>query len=432
MSSIDLVLRNIVLPGQPGRYAIAIGGERIVWRGPDEHAPQWQSATTRVIDGGGMLALPGLTDCHFHLHNGARALGMLRLEDAQSVADLQARLAAYAAANPHLPWLIGRGWRYRLFSPDQLPDRRLLDAVVPDRPVLLTAFDGHTAWVNTAALQIAGILHGAETGNPLSTVVMGPDGMATGELREAPAMDLVRRWIPAPNETELRHSLRRALHELAGLGLTCVHNMDGDEAQRARYRELAAAGELTLRIRLPLSVSPGTDPHRITMWAADARQHPHPFIQTDAVKLFVDGVVEAKTALMLAPYADSSGECGVANYDPVEFVDLITRADAAGLQVCVHAIGDGGVRQTLDAFAAAQQDQRPARCAPSGRTCRNRRSGRSPALCCPRCYRFGPAGACRFRDGSSKPVVAVGRKTTLAVWLSMARPVAGRSTNGFG
>lgn len=355
MSPIDLVIRNIVLPGQPDRYAIAIGGERIVWRGPDEHAPQWQSATTRVIDGGGMLALPGLTDCHFHLHNGARALGMLRLEDAQSVADLQARLAAYAAANPHLPWLIGRGWRYRLFSPDQLPDRHLLDAVVPDRPVLLTAFDGHTAWVNTAALQIAGILHGAETGNPLSTVVMGPDGLATGELREAPAMDLVRRWIPAPNETELRHLLRRALHELAGLGLTCVHNMDGDEAQRTRYRELAAAGELTLRIRLPLSVSPGTDPHRITMWAADAHQHPHPFIQTDAVKLFVDGVVEAKTALMLAPYADSSGECGVANYDPVEFVDLITRADAAGLQVCVHAIGDGGVRQTLDAFAAAQQ-----------------------------------------------------------------------------
>ncbi|WP_322513113.1 amidohydrolase [Chloroflexus sp.] len=355
MPSIDLLLRNIALPGQAGQYAIAIGGERIVWIGPDRDAPPLRSAHTQVIDGSGMLALPGLTDCHFHLHNGARALGMLRLEDAQSIADLQARLAAYAATHPHLPWLIGRGWRYRLFADGQAPDRRLLDAVVPDRPVLLTAFDGHTAWANTVALQIAGILGGAETGNPFSAVVIGADGLASGELREAPAMDLVRRVVPPPSEAELRNLLRRALRELAALGLTGVHNMDGDEAQRTRYRELAAAGELTLRIRLPFSLSPGADPAQIMEWAADARRHVHPFLQTDAVKLFVDGVVEAKTALMLAPYADGSGECGVANYDPAEFVDLITRADAAGLQVCVHAIGDGGVRQTLDAFAAARR-----------------------------------------------------------------------------
>ncbi|WP_298405256.1 amidohydrolase [uncultured Chloroflexus sp.] len=351
----DLLLRNVILAGQAGRYAIAISGERIIWVGPDRDATQWQRATTIVIDGDGMLALPGLTDCHFHLHNGARALGVLRLEDVQSVAELQSRLATYAAAHPHLPWLIGRGWRYRLFADGQVPDRRLLDAVVPDRPVLLTAFDGHTAWANTVALQIAGILGGAETGHPFSTVVMGADGRASGELREAPAMDLVRRCVPPPTEAELRDLLRRALRELAALGLTGVHNMDGDEAQRTRYRELAAAGELTLRIRVPLSLSPGTDPDRIAAWAADAHHHPHPFVQTDAVKLFVDGVVEAKTALMIEPYADGSGERGVANYDPAEFVDLITRADAAGLQVCVHAIGDGGVRQTLEAFATAQR-----------------------------------------------------------------------------
>ncbi|WP_322487295.1 amidohydrolase [Chloroflexus sp.] len=355
MPPINVLLRNVSLAGQIGRYAIAISGKRIVWVGPDRDASSWQSTATRMIDGGGMLALPGLTDCHFHLHNGARALGVLRLEDAQSIVDLQARLAVYAATNPHLPWLIGRGWRYRLFANGLTPDRRLLDAVVPDRPVLLTAFDGHTAWANTAALQIAGILNGAETGNPLSTVVLGADGLASGELREAPAMDLVRRCIPPPTEAELRDLLRRALRELAALGLTSIHNMDGDEAQRTRYRALADTGELTLRIRLPLSVAPGTDPAQITAWAADAHRHPHPFVQTDAVKLFVDGVVEAKTALMLAPYADGSGECGTANYDPVEFVDLITHADAAGLQVCVHAIGDGGVRQTLNAFAAAQQ-----------------------------------------------------------------------------
>ncbi len=355
MTFAHVLIRQVLLPGIPTMHAIAIRHDRIVWIGPDEDARAWQHATTQVINGDGMLALPGLTDCHLHLQNGARALGMLRLETVPSVPDLQACLAAYAAAHTHLPWIIGRGWRYRIFTDGQVPDRRLLDAVVPDRPVLLTAFDGHTAWANTVALQIAGILNGAETGNPLSTVVMGADGLASGELREAPAMDLVRRWIPLPTETELRELLRRALHELNALGITSIHNMDGDEAQRARYRDLAETDILTVRIRLPLSLSPGMNPDRITEWAQDARLHPHPFVQTDAVKLFIDGVVEAKTALMIEPYDDGSGDRGVANYDPVEFVDLITRADAAGLQVCVHAIGDGGVRQTLDAFAAVQR-----------------------------------------------------------------------------
>lgn len=360
---VDLILRNVRFPGQSVVQAIAIRGERIAWIGSDYDATQWQQPATQIIDGAGMLVLPGFTDSHFHLHNGARALSVLRLEQAESIADLQTRLADYAAANPTLPWIIGRGWRYRLFAPGALPTRHLLDAVVPDRPVLLTAFDGHTAWANTAALQIAGILAGADTGNPFSQVVMGNDGLASGELREAPAMDFVRRCIPSPTEADIRDSVRRALRELAALGLTGVHNMDGDEAQRTRYRDLAAAGELTLRIRLPLSLSPGTDPARITDWAIDARQYRTTLVQTDAVKLFIDGVVEAKTALMLAPYADGSGDCGVANYDIDEFIRLVTHADATGLQVCVHAIGDGGVQQTLNALAQAQQinGQRDAR-----------------------------------------------------------------------
>ncbi len=349
-----IVLRNIMLPGQGSPQALLIQGDRITWIGSDQDASRWQPPNAQIIDGAGMLALPGFNDCHFHLQNGARVLNVLRLEQAKSIADVQHLLARYAAANPHLPWLIGRGWRYRLFAAGQSPTRHMLDAVVADRPVLLTAFDGHTAWVNTRALQIAGILTGADTGNSCSTVVIGDDGLASGELREAPAIDLVRRCIPPPTEAEIRAALQRALPELAALGLTGVHNMDGDEEQRTRYRELAADGLLTLRIRLPLSITPGTDPQRITEWAIDARQHQHPLVQTDAVKLFVDGVVEAKTALMLAPYADGSGDCGAALYDPSEFANLITHADAAGLQVCVHAIGDGGVRQTLDAFTHAR------------------------------------------------------------------------------
>jgi Predicted metal-dependent hydrolase with the TIM-barrel fold len=150
-----IVLRNIMLPGQGSPQALLIQGDRITWIGSDQDASRWQQLNAQIIDGAGMLALPGFNDCHFHLQNGARVLNVLRLEQANSIADVQHLLARYAAANPHLPWLIGRGWRYRLFAAGQSPTRHMLDAVVADRPVLLTAFDGHTAWVNTRALQIA-------------------------------------------------------------------------------------------------------------------------------------------------------------------------------------------------------------------------------------------------------------------------------------
>lgn len=356
-SAATLLLRNARIytqdPERPWAEALAIVGDRVVWVGPDAEADAWRGPATRTIDGGGRLALPGLTDSHFHLLLGARGLGRLQLDDAVSIADLQERLRAYAGAEPGREWLVGRGWKYSLFGPGQAISREILDAAVGDRPVLLTAFDGHTAWANTAALRRAGILGGAETGSAFSTVVLGADGLASGELREGPAIELVRRHIPALSEAEQEDLLRRALRELAALGITGVHNMDGDEAQLELYRRFLERGELSLRVLLPLSVSPGTPPERIDAWAELAAGYTGPSLRADAAKLFIDGVVESKTALLLAPYADGSGETGTANYEQEEFEELIARADGRGLQVFVHAIGDAGVRRTLDAFEAA-------------------------------------------------------------------------------
>lgn len=223
----------------------------------------------------------------------------------------------------------------------------------------MTAFDGHTAWANSAALRRAGILGGAETGTAFSVVVRGADGEATGELREGAAMELVRRHIPPLSEDEQLALLRRALRQLAALGLTGVHNMDGDPWQLGLYRRLLERGELSLRVLVPLSVTPGTPAERIDAWAELARDYPGPTLTAGAVKLFMDGVVESKTALLLAPYADGSGELGTANYGQAEFDALVTRADARGLQVFVHAIGDGAVRRTLDGLAAARTANGP-------------------------------------------------------------------------
>lgn len=353
-----ILLRNARIatldPGRPQAGSLAVVGDRVAWIGADGAGAAWVGPRTRVIDCDERLVLPGFIDSHFHLLLGARSLAILQLEGAQDVAEVQARLGAYAAANPGAPWITGRGWGYRLFGGQPI-HRQILDAVVPDRPVFLTAFDGHTAWANTAALRLAGILDGADTGTDASIVVMGDDGQATGELREGEAMTFVRRLLPELSDDEQLALLRRAMAEAAALGLTAVHNMDGDEWQLGLYRRLLERDELTLRVLLPLTLRPGAAPEQIDSWAALARAQRDPRLRAGAVKLFMDGVVESKTALLLAPYADGSDDRGAPIFGQEEFNALVTRADAQRLQVFVHAIGDGAVRRTLDGFAAAQR-----------------------------------------------------------------------------
>jgi predicted amidohydrolase YtcJ len=345
-------------PALPWAQAVAIAGDRVAWVGAEADAAAWRGPRTEVVDGGGRLLLPGLTDSHIHLLGGARALGDLALDDVATLPECLQRLRAYADANPGLPWIRGRGWRYSLFGRGEPIRRALLDAVVPDRPVYLTAFDGHTAWANTRALELAGILGGAEAGAN-SLVVQGDDGAATGELREAGAMAYVRALLPAPTPADDERLLRRALRELAALGVTGAHNMDGDAAQIALYQRLAERGELTLRVRCPMSFGPETPLGRLDEFAALGASLGGPWVRGGCVKLFADGVVESKTALLLAPYADGSGDLGAANYDEAHFQRAVARADALGQQVIVHAIGDAAVRMALDAFERAREGNGP-------------------------------------------------------------------------
>jgi predicted amidohydrolase YtcJ len=142
---------------QPWATALAIRGEAIVAVGSDAGIEVYRGSSTRVIDAGGRLVLPGFEDCHIHFMDGSLGLVEVDLNGAATVAEIQKRVKEYAAAHPKEPWITGMGWTYPTFGPTALPDKKILDEVVPDRPAYLVAFDGHSSWANSRALEMAGI-----------------------------------------------------------------------------------------------------------------------------------------------------------------------------------------------------------------------------------------------------------------------------------
>ena len=366
----SLVLRNARIythdRSQPWADAIAIEGDRIVWVGNEEDAHDWLGPDTREIDLGCRLVLPGLIDSHFHLLMGAKLLHGAQLDDALTVDALQQAVRAYANSHADQAWVTGRGWQYKAFPRGTPIHRKLLDAIVPDRPVYLNAFDVHTGWANTKALELAGILHGPKQQPSFGAVVIDSDGTATGELREPPAMDFVRNLIPALSNDERDALLRDALKQVASYGITSVHNMDGDADTLQVFRDFEARGEMTVREYVPLRLNANSTVEEIEEWMRLTRDSslviahesrvtsPAAFVRTGGIKLFADGVVESKTAWMIEPYADGSGDKGVPNFRSDDFSRLIANADALKMQVAVHAIGDMAVRATLDAYQQAR------------------------------------------------------------------------------
>lgn len=356
----DLLITNAHVytadPTSPHAEAVAMAGNRIAFVGTAADAKSWCGPKTEVIDGKGHSLTPGLIDSHFHLLWGSLKLDNLQLEEAKDPAHFAQLIGAYAAANPQLEWIEGVQVRYSTFPPDQGLDRHFLDAIVADRPVYLTAFDGHTVWANTAALRRADLLQGREL-PPGHEVVMDPaTGLATGELREPKAFSPIRDLIPKPDDQRKRQMLRKGMAWLASLGITSVHNMDGWNESLAIYKAAEAAGEMTLRIHVPFDVTPDT-PLEALLEAATwpGRYNDGAYVRTGAIKLFMDGVLESTTALMVDDYANAPGNRGGALFTAEHFNAVAAEADRLGLQIFVHACGDGAVQRTLDGYAYAQQ-----------------------------------------------------------------------------
>jgi predicted amidohydrolase YtcJ len=245
---------------QPNAEAIIIQGNRILYVGSNAKAESFRGTNTRVIDAKGRTVLPGFIDSHFHLLNGAKELRFAQLQRVRSLEMLREELVNYAESGSRSEWIAGIGLVYGILPDGKSITRQHLDSIIPDRPVFLVAYDGHTSWANTEALRRADLLNGREMGT-FSKVMMGADGLATGELREA-AGNFVEDLIPAVTDDEQLELLARAVKMAAGYGLTSVHNMNGDIKDLHVYQKLEARGEMFLRVYVPFLVFPNMKPRR--------------------------------------------------------------------------------------------------------------------------------------------------------------------------
>ena len=360
----DLTIVNGRILGAEGADAVRVRDGRIEAVGRAAEVGR----AGEMVDARGGLVLPGFDDAHIHVRSGARSMGWANLYPLGDVARILDAVRAHAADHPGDAWVRGRGWLYAPF-PGGLPTRELLDGVVPDRPALMRCYDGHTSWANTAALRFAGI--DRTTPDPPNGIVVRDEaGEPTGAFKEE-AQDLVERHIPAPTHDEDRAAVAQALAAFHAAGITAAQDASLDPEELAFWTGLDDEGRLDLRFRGALIMEPG---QTLAEWrdrldAYEAQAFPRRGgVRLDAgiLKGFVDGVIEARTASMLAPY-EANTSSGLPAWEPGDLDAFVAEADRRGWQVELDAIGDHGVRLALDAFEHAARANGPWAGDPHGR-----------------------------------------------------------------
>ncbi len=360
---------------RPRAEALAAAGDRILFVGSTADALALRGPGTRVVDARGATLLPGFWENHCHVFLGGAELGHLQLAGVMGFDATAQAVRDFAAARPRDAILVAQGADYALFG--RPTTRADLDRILPDRPLAFVAGDHHTVWANTAALQATGLLQGRAT-PPGSEVVLAPDGLASGELRERPAFDPVLELAgtaraalglstggepdPAPSPEERAADLRLledGLSHLARHGITSAVNMDGNLYTLELLRELHEAGRLLVRVKVAFHLKPWMDLSLLDKASAMARDWTGDWLTSGLVKMFMDGVVDSGTALMLEDYPGRPGWRGEPLFAPAHFAEAATEADRRGLQIAVHAIGDGAMRTVLDGYEAARRANGP-------------------------------------------------------------------------
>ena len=340
---------------QPWAEAVAIHDGKIMAVGDDATILKLRYGRTAVIEAGGRLVLPGFVDCHIHFLDGSLSLGRVNLEGAKDASDIQQRLRDYAAKHPGKDWVLGRGWNYAMFGADTLPHKKYLDELFSDRPVFLEGYDGHTYWANSKALAMAGITN--ETPDPPNGAIVrdAKTHEATGALKES-AQELVARIVPKPSRGETLRALRAGMKWANENGLTRAHSAGGDYEYLDLYDELRREGQQSLRFYIAYFLNPPKlRIEDLNSIEAVRKKYRDDWIDTDAVKMMVDGVVESHTAAMLEPYSDDRAVKGKLFWDPANYTAAVAELDKRGFQLFTHAIGDYGVRTALDAYQHAAE-----------------------------------------------------------------------------
>lgn len=376
MSADVIVLNGAVLTqdaAKPRAEAVALTGERIVAVGRTIDIAKLKGRKTKVLDADGATVLPGFIEGHMHLFGGAVDLGLPNLEGRNGVPALAKVISDYTARNPGEGLLIAQQLSYVAMDNGRPATRHDLDKVSPERPLLAYAADHHTAWANTRALELAGIINGRAL-IPGHEIVMGPDGKASGELREplaiAPVLalsDVYKRPRlgleghepePHPSDREFEADLaiiRRGLAHLASHGVTSFHNMDGNIYTMQLLATLERRGELTARGRVPFHFKPFMGESALERARLMTLGYSSAWLKSGMVKMFMDGVVDSGTAVMLDDYPDRADWRGDPLFSQEQFNRVATVADSLGMQIAVHAIGDGAVRMVLKGYQAARK-----------------------------------------------------------------------------
>jgi len=348
----DLIITNAkvwtVDKSNPTAQAVAVLGDHIVAVGSNSDVNNWRGPNTRVIDAEGKLLLPGFNDSHVHFVNGGLALDAVQLNDATSPEEFARRIGERAKQTPKGEWIMGGDWDETKWTPAKLPTKELIDPVTPETPVFVNRYDGHMSLANSVALQLAGVT--AKTPGPLGGVIVrDAQGNPTGALKDA-AQDLVNKVIPPLTHEQRVKAVKRALAHAASLGVTSVQNMDPDYEDIAVYSELLQRGELTTRIYAAPLITQVDDQTKIGIRHAFGG----PFLRIGALKAFADGSLGSATAYFFQPFDDQPNNHGILSDEmhPVSLMhDRMMKADAAGLQLCTHAIGDQAISMILDIYS---------------------------------------------------------------------------------
>ncbi|MFY9644267.1 MAG: amidohydrolase [Terriglobales bacterium] len=353
----ELIIRSArvwtVDPSHPEAEAVAILGDRIVAVGGNEQVDAWRGPNTRIVDAGGKRLLPGFNDAHVHFTDGGAALDEVKLNDVTNTQEFARRIGERAAKTAKGEWLQGGDWDETKWTPAELPTKELIDAITPGVPVALSRYDGHMVLANSLALKLAGIT--AKTADPAGGVIVrDAAGNPTGALKDA-AQDMLFKAVPPPSHDQRRHAIERAFEHAASVGVTSAQHMVADSADIAIYSELLEEGKLTTRIYAAPLITQVDDQVKVGV----RRAFGGPYLRIGAVKAFADGSLGSRTAYFFEPFLDQPQNRGLLSDEmhPVSLMqDRMMRADAAGLQICTHAIGDAGISAILDIYAGIEKE----------------------------------------------------------------------------
>jgi predicted amidohydrolase YtcJ len=341
---------------RPRVDAFAVSDGRFVAVGSRADVLAMKGAATRVVDLAGDAVVPGLQDAHGHFLGLGASLSTLDLRDTPSLASITTKVGARAAKEAPGRWVVGRGWDQNDWPVKDWPTRQHLDAVAPETPVVLKRIDGHALWANSRALTLAGVT--AETRDPEGgRLLRDRDGRPTGVFIDT-AQRLIERHVPQPTPGEIDEQILAADRETRRLGLTMVHDAGASSGTIEAYRRLSGEGRLSTRLYVMIDSSPATTKE---WFARGPLVDPQHRVSVRAIKLYADGALGSRGALLLEDYADEPGTRGLLVTPPERLAATASAAVSAGFQPCTHAIGDGANRAVLDLYERLEGERATAR-----------------------------------------------------------------------